>query len=94
MTTIPEDVKAYMTQAATEIAKEQGFVPENENVMTEWLMTNRVAICERASKLMWALLEKMKQPEVTSVLSASTWARVRNSENNRIANRAINDALA
>lgn len=49
---LPPDVAAYLVQAAIQIAEEQGFQPENEEAMRQWLQANTQAVGERAQEAM------------------------------------------
>jgi hypothetical protein len=71
-------VKAYMVQASTELAKEQGFFPANENEVGCWMMNNREAITKRSIEIQWGLLDRLKKnPEamhaLSTILSAQVW---------------------
>jgi hypothetical protein len=95
---IPSDVKAYMEDAAVEIAKEKKFIPESEKELMSFMTTNNKTIVDRASKNMWNILKKIQkngaQQKITNVMAAKYWHRVRTSEINRRTNNFINDVLA
>lgn len=71
-------VKAYMIEAAAEIAKEQGFSPASANEVGCWMMNNREAIVKRSIETQWGLLDRLKKnPEamraLSTILSAQVW---------------------
>jgi hypothetical protein len=87
--TIPNEVKAYMIEAAVEIAKEQGFVPVNENEVGCWMMNNREAIVRRSIEIQWGLLDRLrKNPEamhaLSTILSAQVWLAANRDKVNRV----------
>lgn len=94
---ILNDIKAYMEEAALQIAKEQGFKPESEEHMADWLVANRVAICTRASRLMWSILAKLKKHKVEetvkSIMSVKVWRKVRVDDINHQVACAIKKSL-
>ena len=94
--TMRPDVQAYLIQAAVSIAESQGFVPADEAAMMEWMRANRVAICEKAKELQWALLEKYTKQEarVKSILSTRVWVQVQRDELRRKEVQAYEAALA
>ncbi len=94
-TEIPNDVKAYIAQAATIVAQEQNFIPENEASMLDWLILNRVAIMQKASALQSELLEKItkQQDKVTRILSTRVWSEINRRELNRRENLEYNAIL-
>lgn len=98
MENIPKDATAYMLQATTEIAKETGFSPRSESDLGIWMVANRVAICERAKELQWALLAKLLRHDVKErvgkLMADTVWHGVRQQEINRHATAAISEALA
>lgn len=47
-TILPPDVAAYLQQAAIKLATEQGFQPDSESALCEWMETNCREIGERA----------------------------------------------
>ena len=76
--TIFPAVAAYMIEAAVEIAKEQGFVPANENEVGCWMMNHREAIVKRAIEIQWNLLDRLgknrkAKDALVTILSAQVW---------------------
>lgn len=94
---LPKDVAAYLTQAAAEVAQEQGVVPTAEADVSAWMLENMPAIVERARKLQENLLLKIHAGNTISilgkVLGARVWARVQHERITRQADSAINAAL-
>lgn len=92
--TIPPEVKAYMIEAAVEIAKEQGFVPANENEVGCWMMNNREAITKRSIEIQWGLLDRLKKnPEamhaLSTILSAQVWIQANRNQVNELIQTVI-----
>jgi len=75
-TTIPPEVKAYMIEAAVEIAKEQGFSPANENEVGCWMMNNREAIVTRAIDIQRGILDRRDNREAMRALATIMGAQV------------------
>jgi hypothetical protein len=94
---LPKDAAAYLTQAAAEVAQEQGFAPTAEADVSPWMLENMPAIVDRARKLQENLLLKIHTDNTITtlgkVLGASVWARVRHERIKCQADRAINAAL-
>ncbi len=87
--TIFPEVKAYMVEAAVEIAKEQGFVPANENEVGCWVMNNREAIVKRSIEIQWGLLDRLrKNPEtmraLATILGAQVWLAANRNQVNEV----------
>ena len=93
--TMRPDVQAYLIQATTTLAQQQGFTPQSVEQMGEWMQSNHQAICKEAQRLQDALLEKLTkhQDRVTSILSARVWATVQRQELHRKEMEAYNRAL-
>ncbi len=91
-TTTTATTAAYMIEAAVEIAKEQGFVPANENEVGCWMMNHREAIVKRAIEIQWNLLDRLEKNRkakdaLVTILSAQVWlAANRDKVNNIIEN--------
>lgn len=73
------DIKARLVQAAEQIARERGFVPESEEAMDEFLVANAAAIGQRAIDLQLDMFVKFKQhqEQITRLLSASIYHEIR-----------------
>lgn len=100
---LPKDVKAYLIQAATEVAKEQGFCPEDQEASDAWFRANAQAIGQRAQDLQVNLINKLcadsgyykgTRARVAGLLAAKVWEEVNVREVHRQANRATEEALA
>jgi len=82
-------VKAYMIEAAVEIAKKQGFVPADENDVGCWMMNNREAIVKRSIEIQWGLLDRLrKNPEtmraLSTILGAQVWLAANRDQVNEV----------
>lgn len=90
-TTIPAEVKAYMIEAAVEIAKEQGFSPANENEVGCWMMNNREAIVTRAIDIQRGILDRVNNKKakdaLVTILSAQVWLAANRDKVNEIVKR-------
>jgi hypothetical protein len=87
-------VKAYMVQASTELAKEQGFFPANENEVGCWMMNNREAITKRSIEIQWGLLDRLKKnPEtmraLSTILSAQVWLAANRNQVNEVIQNVV-----
>lgn len=87
--TIFPAVAAYMIEAAVEIAKEQGFVPANENEVGCWMMNNREAIVKRAIDIQWNLFDRLERNRkakdaLVTILSAQVWLAANQDKVNNI----------
>lgn len=74
--TIFPAVAAYMIEAAVEIAKEQGFVPANENEVGCWMMNNREAIVKRAIDIQRCILDRIDKKSMkalATIIGAQVW---------------------
>lgn len=91
MLNIPDDVKAYLSEAACQIAQEQGFKPQDESEMGDWLNANLKPIAERASMIQWSLLNRMEphKKEVVQILAAKVWGQIRRQQINQAENKMI-----
>ena len=85
------EIAAYMIEAAVEIAKEQGFVPANENEVGCWMMNmnNREAIVKRSIEIQWGLLDRLrKNPEtmraLATILGAQVWLAANRNQVNEV----------
>lgn len=88
------EIAAYMVEAAVEIAKEQGFVPANENEVGCWMMNNREAIVKRSIEIQWGLLDRLrKNPETMRALSTILGAQVWLAANRERVNELIQNAV-
>lgn len=72
------EIAAYMVQATTELMKERGFTPADENDAGCWMMNNREAIVKRSIEIQWGLLDRLrKNPEtmraLATILGAQVW---------------------
>jgi len=71
------EIAAYMVEAAVEIAKEQGFVPANENEVGCWMMNNREVIVSRAIDIQRGILDRINNKKaknaLVTILSAQVW---------------------
>lgn len=71
------EITAYMIQASTEIAKEQGFTPASENDAGCWMMNNREAIVNRAIDIQRGILDRRDNREamraLATILGAQVW---------------------
>jgi hypothetical protein len=99
---LPKDVKAYLIQAAAQVAKEQGFCPESQEASDTWFRANAVAIGDRARDLQIELLNKLTaesgyyrgtRDRVCRILAAKIWEEVNVREVRRRAGQEYAHAL-
>ena len=76
---IPEDVKARLIEAATELMREQAFEPLSERDIEVWLARNSEAVTQRAKDLQNAMFEKYlaRRGAIDSAISQSVYRRIR-----------------
>lgn len=94
---LPKDVAAYLTQAAAEVAREQGFAPAGEVEVSGWMRENMPAIVDRARKLQESLLLKIHTSNTMTILEkvigSRVWAQVQHRKITQQADRVISAAL-
>jgi hypothetical protein len=83
------EIAAYMIQASTELAKEQGFFPASANEVGCWMMNNREAIVKRSIEIQWGLLDRLrKNPEtmraLATILGAQVWLAANRNQVNEV----------
>ena len=83
------EITAYMVQASTELAKEQGFFPASANEVGCWMMNNREAIVKRSIEIQWGLLDRLrKNPEtmraLSTILGAQVWLAANRAQVNEV----------
>jgi len=83
------EITAYMIQASTELAKEQGFFPASANEVGCWMMNNREAIVKRSIEIQWGLLDRLsKNPEtmraLSTILGAQVWLAANRAQVNEV----------
>ena len=83
------EIAAYMIQASTELAKEQGFFPASANEVGCWMMNNREAIVKRSIEIQWGLLDRLrKNPEtmraLSTILGAQVWLAANRAQVNEV----------
>jgi len=83
------EIAAYMIQASTELAKEQGFFPASANEVGCWMMNNREAIVKRSIEIQWGLLDRLrKNPEtmraLATILGAQVWLAANRDQVNKV----------
>ena len=83
------EITAYMIQASTELAKEQGFFPASANEVGCWMMNNREAIVKRSIEIQWGLLDRLrKNPEtmraLATILGAQVWLAANRNQVNEV----------
>ena len=84
------EITAYMIQASTELAKEQGFLPASANEVGCWMMNNREVIVKRSIEIQWGLLDRLrKNPETMRALATILGAQVWLEANRNQVNEAI-----
>lgn len=76
---IPKDVEAYLVEAAANVAKKQGFVPETPERAKQWMAQNIVEVAKEAMRLQEQTFLKFlkNQDLVTDLYTAKTWSRQR-----------------
>jgi len=76
---IPDDVKARLIEAATELMHEQEFEPLSERDIEIWLTRNSEAVAQRAKDLQNAMFEKYlaRQSSIDSLICQSVYRRIR-----------------
>jgi hypothetical protein len=86
---------AYLIQAATELATEQGFKPTSPDEMKIWLDRNIEAIVERSRNLQQECYEtytRNREP-IDKILGARMWGELQKRRIDRQVNRSIDKAL-
>jgi hypothetical protein len=92
---VSKSAVAYLTQAMTELATEQGFKPNDQAEMEKWMNDNYQAIIERSQDLQMAFFNKCQEHHeaIVKVLSTKIWGEVRRTEIDRQVKQSIDDAL-
>lgn len=77
--TIPDDIKARLIQAATEVMSEQEFTPLTARDLEIWMTRNAEAIGQRARELQMQMFEKYlkNQGAVDSAICQATYRQIR-----------------
>ncbi len=82
------EIAAYMIEAAIEIAKEQGFVPANENEVGCWMMNHREAIVKRAIDIQRGILDRINNKKaknaLVTILAAQVWLKANTDKVNKV----------
>ncbi len=70
------EITAYMIQASTELAKEQGFLPASANEVGCWMMNNREDIVRRAIDIQRCILDRIDKKSMkalATIIGAQVW---------------------
>ena len=83
------EIAAYMVQATTELMKECGFTPADENDAGCWMMNHREAIVKRAIDIQWNLFDRLERNRkakdaLVTILSAQVWLAANQDKVNNI----------
>ncbi|WP_310425379.1 hypothetical protein [Chamaesiphon sp. VAR_48_metabat_135_sub] len=86
---------AYLMQAITELATEQGFKPNDRTEMEKWMKDNHQDIIERSQDLQMAFFNKCQEHHeaIVKILSTKIWGEVHRAEIDRQVKQGIDDAL-
>lgn len=82
------EIAAYMVQATTELMKECGFTPADENDAGCWMMNNREAIVTRAIDIQRGILDRRDNREamraLATILGAQVWLAANRNQVNEV----------
>lgn len=70
------EIAAYMVQATTELMKERGFTPADENDAGCWMMNHREAIVRRAIDIQRCILDRIDKKSMkalATIIGAQVW---------------------
>ena len=86
---------AYLVQAMTELATEQGFKPNDKAEMEKWMNDNQQLIVERSQELQMVFFNKVQEHRepISKIMAANLWGRIRRSEIDSDVKQSIEDAL-